>query len=363
MFIAIRVDASLQFGAGHAIRCLTLADELRARGADVLFVSAAILDSVAQRIEQAGHRLILIAQSDAGVEETGRDWDKSCMPPEQQQVDATSFLEALGARLPDWVIADHYRLGEPWETSICPFVQRILVIDDLANRTHLCQILLDQNLGHDDTAYQMLVPPRCSLLVGTRYALLRPAFAKLREEALSRRRGLERPSRLLVAFGLTDLGGISSMFVDRALAAGVDCRMDVVVGSEAQSRLELAELTAERPNLHLHVDSREMEHLIASADLAVGAAGVSSLERCCLGLPTVVLALAENQRLVARNLDRAGAAFYVESLEEAVSAAANLIEDPATLRRMSEAASLLVDGRGAERVSAAMDLPRRRLAD
>jgi UDP-2,4-diacetamido-2,4,6-trideoxy-beta-L-altropyranose hydrolase len=255
----------------------------------------------------------------------------------------------------DLLIVDHYGLNACWETPMRQWAKRILVIDDLADRTHDCDVLLDQNAGRTVNDYAGLVPPYAALLIGTRFALLRPQFAALRPASLNRRH--EQPARrLLISLGLSDPRNLTSLVLDKLADAAVATELDIVLGSSAPFLRAVREKVTRMPSASLAVDVAFMAERMAAADLAVGAAGSSSWERCCMGLPTIVMIAADNQRLAAHSLALAGAVMLLDEAEygTVASCVQTLLADQALRLRMAKAAAAICDGLGAQNVSNAI---------
>jgi UDP-2,4-diacetamido-2,4,6-trideoxy-beta-L-altropyranose hydrolase len=348
--VAIRVDAGPLIGGGHAMRCLTLADALGAGGAEVTFVTAAMPEALRQRITSAGHRLV-DRPALLDLDRTGRNWHEPPLGGEVQIEDVTATEAGVGSV--EWMIVDHYLLDARWHSAARRFADKLLVIDDLANRTYQCDLLLDQTFGRSALDYRQLVPPEAKVLAGSRYALLRSEFAIERPAALERRQTAGPIRQILVSVGTTDPGGVSARIVEDVLRIA-DCAVDVVLGPLASRRDRLRGLAEKHPNLTLHVNSSSMSKLMRDADLAIGAAGATSWERCCLGLPAVTLVLAENQHAGAIALAEAGAALALERADGIGASVEQLIGDPDRLARMSAAAFAIVDGLGTDRVVGAM---------
>lgn len=313
------------------MRCLTLADEL-SRGAVVVAFAvnrdATRYAPALERVRYKLHRMDNFANLAAIVEREG---------------------------VVDVVVFDSYDIDEWLERPLRRRAKKIVVIDDLANRRHDCDLLVDTTFGRDASDYRDLVPPDAKILAGAKYALLRPEFAAQREESLARRKKGGGVERILVSLGLTDIGGITARVVAALLAGPLQAKIDVVVGPDAPSRSALEDMGARDKRLVLHVDPPDMARLMVEADLAIGAGGTTTWERCCLGLPTIVLVLASNQKLIARNLEEAGAVLVtcgagVPELAELVEKVQDMIDRPAIFCAMSTAAAAIVDGRGAERV-------------
>jgi UDP-2,4-diacetamido-2,4,6-trideoxy-beta-L-altropyranose hydrolase len=348
--VLFRADASERMGGGHIMRCLALADALAARGASVGFVCATLPQELARRITAGGYAFWQIEPTPDLLDVTG-NWDKAVLSAEAQAFDAAQTAGIARAEQVDWVVLDHYRLDRRWGEAVRPTTAGLLVVDDLANRAHDCDVLVDQTLGRRADNYTDLVPAGCRTLLGARYAILRAEFAQARNVALQRRRHAPVVKKLLVSLGTTDIDGITIRVLQALSDAGITCPTEVVVGRSAPSHDAVQRLAERVDNLAVHVDSSEMAAVITSADLAVGAAGTSSWERCCLGLPAVTITLAENQRLIAERLAGVGASVATDSPAEAAAAVAALLGDPAQRARMTAAAAALTAGRGATLVA------------
>jgi UDP-2,4-diacetamido-2,4,6-trideoxy-beta-L-altropyranose hydrolase len=284
--------------------------------------------------------------------------------------DADETRAALAAAPPDWLVVDHYALDARWQRAARPAGTRLMAIDDLADRPHECDLLLDQNLGHEAGDYDGLVPAACTRLVGPRYALLRPEFAEMRAAALARRaegRGLRH---LLVTMGGVDRADATSAVLTALLAAPLpaDCRITVVMGGQAPALERVRALAARMPwPTEVAVDVPDMADRMAEADLAIGAGGATTWERCALGLPGITVETADNQAGIAAALARAGAGLAPGALAErgfarALRAALAEASDPARLRALSQAAAAICDGEGAGRVLAGLLPSETRLA-
>jgi UDP-2,4-diacetamido-2,4,6-trideoxy-beta-L-altropyranose hydrolase len=338
MRIAIRVDASAAIGSGHVLRCLSLADELRERGDGVLFASRDMPAHLAQWVADHGHRLAALPSGAA---------------PEPR--DAADTLEVAGAC--DWVVVDHYGLGSGWERIVRGSGARLLAIDDL-ERPHEADLLLDQNLyAEPERRYADRVPAHCSRLVGPRYALLRREFAQARR-GMQPRDG--RVLRLLVFLGGMDAGNATEPVL-RAVAAACppDVGVDVVLGAGHPALERIRTLAAGLPDARCHVQTAAMVDLLAQADLAVGAGGTATWERCALGVPALALCIADNQRELLFNASRAGVVYAPDIAgiidpQALVPHLRALLDNSGLRHHLSRRGLDLVDGDGARRVAAAM---------
>jgi UDP-2,4-diacetamido-2,4,6-trideoxy-beta-L-altropyranose hydrolase len=275
-----------------------------------------------------------------------------------QEQDALETLAVLDGRAVDWLIVDHYGLDAEWETAVRSGARRLMAIDDLADRPHMCDLLLDQNFFPDaDTRYQGLVPDPCQILTGPKYALLREEFSRLRPPA---RPAAETGLRAMVFFGKADFANLTGRALE-ALAAQGDrlARIEVVLGEGHPHEAAIATQAEHLPQAVVHRFVADMAALMAEADLFVGAGGSTNWERFYMGVPTIALALAPNQTLVAEPLAESGCLIYLgeaaalgpQSLQAAI---ATVIENPHLRTALARNGRALVDGRGTERVASVL---------
>ena len=291
MNVAFRVDASSLIGTGHFMRCLTLADELKQRGARIHFVSRHLPGNCVELLATGNYKYTPLIDS-ADSSESGDD-DYSHWLGTSQQEDAEETIRALSDKAWDWLVVDHYALSERWETPLRKIAKRIFVIDDLANRSHDCDVLLDQNFYEDmDSRYIGKVSQRCSLLLGPRYAVLREEFYRIRQ-TIGPRFGAAK--RILVFFGGVDRNNFTAKTIGvlKDIQDG-SIQVDVVLGAQHPFGDQIKSQCADY-GFVCHVQSTRMADLMGQADVAIGAGGVATWERCCLGLPTLTICTAENQ--------------------------------------------------------------------
>ena len=313
MKVLFRTDASLQIGSSHVMRCLTLAHTLRQRGADCRFVCRALEGNMLERIRHEGFEVLALpADSNASIELAADDetLDHADWLGTRWKVDAEQTIKALEDSRPDWLVVDHYALDAHWESMFRPHCDRIMVIDDLADRNHNCDLLLDQNLGKNQSDYYSLTPADCNILVGPKFALLRPEFSDMRPYSLDRRRE-PRLKNILISMGGIDKDNITSKVLDSLESCNlpIDCEINVLLGSNSPWIKELkrkASAMSWETNLKLNISNIAEE--MSDSDIAIGAAGSTSWERCCLGLPSLVLVIADNQLNIAKALSAQGAA-------------------------------------------------------
>ena len=267
MRIAIRVDASSQIGTGHLMRCLTLADALQQRGAQIRFVSRHMPDHLRDMLNTKGHEFSLL--NSIPSKEIVDDRSHAHWLGVSQEQDATDTSQALSDQAWDWLIVDHYALDARWERVLRNAVKRVLAIDDIADRQHDCDVLLDQNYYTDmQTRYTGKVPAHCQLLLGPRYALLREEFRRVREQVKPRNGPVKR---ILVFFGGVDPDNYTSRAIEALANIGnSDLHVDVVIGAQHPHRAQTETACAEHDFI-CHVQTDRMAELMAAADLAIGA--------------------------------------------------------------------------------------------
>ncbi|MGM0429480.1 MAG: UDP-2,4-diacetamido-2,4,6-trideoxy-beta-L-altropyranose hydrolase [Pseudomonadota bacterium] len=355
MKVALRVDASLAMGSGHVMRCLTLADELSRRGHECAFISRKQSGDLTNAVKERGYVVYELPECEKTTDYhlAHGHWLKGGQEKDSQESEAV-----LKNFAPEWLVIDHYGINKNWEQHVRQYVKNILVIDDLADREHDCDVLLDQNLGQTDDMYQSLVPESCQILTGCHYALLRPEFADYRERSFEYRLGKTQIDRVLVTMGGVDKENYTEKALNALTSSDLDDKTEVMVvlGKQAPWLAEVtAQATKSRLNVQVLSNVSNMAELMSQSDLAIGAAGSTSWERCCLGLPTLMCVLADNQRGIAKALSQSGAAVLVVDVVEDFSLQVNHFKHfPQALTWLSDRAMGLVDGQGAERVVSKM---------
>ncbi len=302
MNVVFRCDASLVIGSGHVMRCLTLADALREKGCTCQFVCRNHPSNLSALIQEKGYRVTLLPLQEFQVEPyphhaswVGADW--------QTDAKETGALIATLETPPDWLVVDHYGLDARWETNLRTAVGRIFVIDDLADRPHDCDLLLDQNLvAGSDQRYDTLVSENCTKLLGPMYALLQPEYAELRAQTKPRKRPVKH---IFVYFGGADSDNLTGKTIQALIKINKkDVIINIVASAAGTFQDENKRLIMARANYVMHENLPSLAPLISSSDICIGAGGSTSWERCCLGLPSIVITLADNQIPVAEELDK-----------------------------------------------------------
>jgi UDP-2,4-diacetamido-2,4,6-trideoxy-beta-L-altropyranose hydrolase len=354
MNIAFRVDASAQVGTGHIMRCLTLADALNERKVAVRFLSRHMPQHFRDFLSGRGYEFVDLGAAFVGLPDEPRD---ALWLDATQSADAAAAVHALSDRIWDWLIVDNYALDIRWESALRRSARRIASIDDIANRQHDCDVLLDPNFYSDMASrYIGSVPPHCRMLLGPRFALLRPEFGQFHDHVRPRTGSVKR---ILVFFGGVDTRNYTGAAIQALAELGIpDVQIDVVIGEMHPAR-EGIESECLRLGFSLHVQSGRMAELMAAADLAIGAGGGAAWERCCVGLPTLAICVAENQRRQIADAACAGLLYAPDLQEDSSRFVARhvraLIENSALRHAMSRNGMQVVDGCGASRVVSSIE--------
>jgi UDP-2,4-diacetamido-2,4,6-trideoxy-beta-L-altropyranose hydrolase len=359
MNVLIRADASVEIGSGHVMRCLTLADELRSRGAAVAFACRAFDGNLLEHIHQQGFRTYAFkpptAQQISSLANEARSMYQRWLGV-PWSYDAGQTAELAQALHTDLLIVDHYGIDAQWHTQLRPYVKRIVCIDDIANRSLNCDVLLDQNLYDNPQArYSLRVPPTCHTLLGPRFALLRPEFSKHRTTPARQHDGSIR--RIVIFFGGSDPSNETAKAVQALQLLNHPTLMaDVIVGIANPHKHDVERLCSTMPNVAFHCQIPNMADFMDCADLALGAGGSTTWERCCLGLPTIAVVIAENQRemteTAARKRIQWNVGWHEQVTPEVIaSAIEHCLAHPQEVATTSQAAQKLVDGLGVQRVA------------
>jgi UDP-2,4-diacetamido-2,4,6-trideoxy-beta-L-altropyranose hydrolase len=360
--IVFRVDGDARIGSGHIMRCLSLADRLRQADCDCTFVYRGGMGSPADTIRARGFEALELPAFGNGLVQELKALEESgffARLGQLWELDAQQTEAVLGTERYDWLIVDHYALDERWESRLRPRCGRLMAIDDLANRKHDCDLLLDQNLvdGYEDR-YRDRVPSGCGQMLGPEFALLHHSYLSARRTVQPRRPPIRK---ILVYFG----GADSSNLTGLALSAfreleSQELRMDVVLSSGSPWLQENRRQAAQDPRITSHENLSSLAPRMLEADLSIGACGTTTWERCCLGLPSLVITLASNQIPIAEELNRRGIVRWLGSKDQVdaqrLAEAIELAIGASSFLEWSQACYELVDGLGATRVASFLTL-------
>ncbi len=316
-------EGSISIGAGHAIRSGVIADALVEQG----WICQIITSSETCEFIPALNRF--------------------------KRLDPTHFYEHPISC--DLLVIDGYGFDEQYEKHFRLHAKKIMVIDDLANRKHDCDILLDQTYGRKATDYRQLAPEHCKIFTGSDYILLRKEFTELRPMALEKRKKTQEVKRILISMGGSDPKNYTLKALEMIKRSEFTGSIDIILGFSDQNAYLIKEYIATMPNEYaIHINPN-MSKLIYDADLAIGAAGSSVWERCSLGLPTIMVVLSPDQELIAKNLEESGAALLIKDIENTERSCGpelinNLIKNKDGLRSLQKNAAEICDGNGVKLV-------------
>ena len=365
--VAFRVDASTIIGSGHIMRCLTLADALRTQGAGINFICRGLSSIFELLITQRGFVLHLLPVVDAkpnvdnDQEPAHAHWLGASWKEDAQA--SLDILESLGGV--DLLVIDHYAIEARWERYVRVQVKTILVIDDLADRMHDCNFLLDQNLfTNQNVRYKPYLDEKTQCLLGPRYALLRPEFAQAQLAFPRGERPLEPVKRVNICFGGLDSSGetIKALEALNPWLNEEGLSVDVILTAASPHREAVETRAKQNAAITLHISPDNLAELLTTADLGLGASGSMTWERACVGLPSIVMAVAQNQQRPGEDAGRAGIHLFVGenrvvSIEHLRLAVAFLRSNPLLRQGLAENCLRLIDGRGAQRVACRAIVP------
>lgn len=373
--ILIRCDASIEIGTGHVMRCLNLARSLRQREILVVFLCRELHGDLRELIRKEFEVVSLkeITESSKSSYIDPLETSVSTWLGCSQRQDADDCIEAirhseLGPI--DWLVVDHYGIDHTWEKIMYDYIDstqgsppKVLVIDDLANREHYADMLVDSNRQGSDAKelYAKLVSPQCRILLGPTYAPIDQLYGQLQPVAPVR----NRIQRVLVFFGGVDHANFTAKILMVLKEPDFEnLSVDIVLGPKAPHYAMIAEIVRCCPRMQLYSGLGSMAGLILRADLAIGAAGISSWERAALALPSIVMAVADNQQESMKTLIESDAAVGIDlrTARDPDAQVSKLLRRfkavPELLPRLSEGAMQLGDGRGCTRLATAMFGPR-----
>ncbi|MEC1545660.1 UDP-2,4-diacetamido-2,4,6-trideoxy-beta-L-altropyranose hydrolase [Bacillus halotolerans] len=349
MNILFRTDASIEIGTGHVMRCLTLANALRKKGANITFICRNLQGNLAEIIREKQFDLIMLSEPKKNVfipkATSHSDW--LGVPWYADAAETICAMKDMNKDI-SLLIIDHYAIDINWEMRVKKYVKKMMVIDDLADRLHDCDILLDQNLYHHyKDRYVKLVPKSCKQFLGPEYVLLRDEFYSFQP---SQKNGDGSVKKILVFFGGSDPTNETKKVIKAFQQfPPQDIELDIVIGNTNTHKKEIESICKKHTFCNFHCQVNHIADLMYNADLAIGAGGTTTWERCYLGLPAIVITVAENQEVIAQTLDQLGAIKYLgpkESVNESdiVSAIQEMMNNPLSLQQMSRKARLLLEG-------------------
>jgi len=354
MRVIFRVDSSWEIASGHVMRCISLARFLYARGCDIVFLSRELPGNIISLIAK-DFTVVRLGWMEDDLQAVDRELEYSAwlggdLKKEIEEV--TRVIKVLGAI--DWLIVDHYALDIKWEKEMKKYVRHLMVIDDLANREHICDLLLDQNFYKNfSQRYNDLVPKACKLLLGPKYVLLRSEFLIAQEKVKIRNGEI---NRILIFMGGSDMDNITSVVLRALCKISFKGHIDVVFGVQNKYRTEIAKEYQGQLNCNFYCQIDNMAELMLQAELAIGAGGSTTWERCCMGLPSVLVCAGNNEKEIIENGVKIG---IIQAVNCANGVTSDIIAEsveyflkhPRVVNAMSAKCMEVVDGFGCERVS------------
>ena len=302
--IVFRADSSLQIATGHIMRCLALANKLK-NTKEIIFICRNLDGNIIDRIKQEGFQIKLLPAPTGNLNSANQYENWLAVPWKQDLGETKEILVDLGEDIT--LIIDHYGLDEKWELAIKNYVNKIIVIDDLANRKHHCNIIIDQNLYHNyQNRYNNLVPKNCRRFLGPEYTILREQFYQIKK------RKRAEIKNILVFFGGIDADNLSLKSIEAIIKAqknGFEFNIKIIGGKNNHQQQIKNICQINEFDYHDYVDN--MAEIMNWTDLAIGAGGTTTWERCLLNLPAIVISLADNQVEICKNLDNLGIIKYL----------------------------------------------------
>lgn len=360
MRIAIRVDSGIEIGIGHVMRCLSLATYMRHTGHEVLFICKMHEGNLIPKISEYGFDVAVLPIEEAA----SRRLSHSSWLGGEQYSDAhqtiCSIHEQLGSDI-DLVIVDHYGVDHEWEALVNKVSKKLMVIDDLADRVHDCDYLLDQTFLREKEDYEIFSHDKCTFMLGTNYALLRDEFSVSSEHIIQQRESdIERGiSSILIMMGGTDPKDLTSKVLDALLIDEFCWKITIVLGKTAPHFENVSKYCNSDSRLTLLTDVSNVAELMLSHQLCIGAPGSTSWERCALGLPSIVIPFADNQLLLAQNTSSQGLSTLcdIESISDSLNSKVRDLCDPDLYMDMVHRCLKACDGMGTSRVYSIIRTP------
>ena len=358
MKIAFRTDASLIIGTGHLVRCLALADAFKSLGDECYFFCKELPVNLFELINQHGHQIrkLSFAPKNNNTLDINLSEHPNFLTPEFQK-DASETIHLCEEVIFDWFVVDHYLIDICWEDKIRKCYKKLLVIDDLANRNHSCNVLLDQNLGRRKMDYKHLVPRKCEILVGPNFSLLRSQFSNLRSYSLKRRiKNKYRLDHIFVFMGGVDQSNLTGKVISSLNKINfIKLKITVILGKNSPFNSEIKKISKlSNHMIDIMIDIDNMAEIMAEADLSIGSLGTVSWERCCLGLPAIGLIAAPNQSFNASMLAVHNCIKLIKNIDDVdkeIELILKFFMSQDKLCYFSENSSKITDGKGALRLA------------
>ena len=358
--ILIRCDASDFIGSGHVMRCINLAKELKNSDFQVIFICRNDENNLIDLIKKDFIVLQLPRIKSQDKQKTSLlssnqlyEFWLGCSQEDDLE-ECLNLLKNYKINKIDWAIVDHYGIDFKWEKLFLKSYtnSKMIVIDDLANRSHIADILVDQTYMSfkDPLRYRNLINEKAIKLFGPSYALLNSSYYKAsQKKKIKKNNSLKN---ILVYFGMVDPNGLTYQVINELKKTRfLNIFIDVVLGKVTKDSDKIEDLMKERGNCKLHRNLPNLISLMKKADLSIGAVGGTTWERACLNLPSIVVATAENQIELAEELYRDNFHIYLgETRELTTFSFEKSIDKFMNSEYKVKNGNLLVDGLGVKRV-------------
>ena len=336
--IYFRCDASTSIGSGHVIRCITLANFLKKKKFDTIFISKKLNGNLFSLILKEKHKIISLSK-------------KSTMKNEVKEI--FKKLKNFNNKK-DWMVVDHYSIGKKWESKIITKIPKLFVIDDLCDKFHLGNVLLNQNyLPGIKKKYRKVLSSKTKTLLGPKYAILNPEYKKARKNVNLKKD--KKFTRVIIFFGGADDKNFTIKCLNIFLKYNLqNIKLDVVIGQSNKKKKIIKSMVKDTKYANLHIQISSLCALMRSADFYLGSGGTTTWERCSLGLPSIVIATGKNQISYNQELDKKGVLKYLGTAEKVnekqiMSAILKFISSKSN--KMSENAKKITDGKGINLIS------------
>lgn len=347
MRIVIRVDASVFIGSGHVMRCLVLAKQLRSIGYEVLFATKPQKGDFVEYIIKHDFKVLKLKQPRKAIIPSTSD-DYSAWLQGNWKNDADDFI--LNAKSADLVIVDHYGLGALWEREISNKLScKIMVIDDLV-REHYADLIIDQTYGRRSKEYSNK-NPKSIILAGSEFALISPEFKSMRDK-LNTKRTPKNYKNIFVSMGGIDSPNVTIKILEKlSEIKKKDLQTTVLLGNRSPHFKKIKDFCSGKNSITHIPFSNRMANLMSTQHIAIGAPGSTTWERACIGLPSILIPIAENQNVIAKNISKTGAVSLldIDDIEESFHDTLRLIFN--NWYSFHKASLKLCDGQGTTRVS------------
>jgi len=331
--IFIRIEASKKIGYGHLMRTSVLAEELQSRGWPIIFLCNND-PSLLQLLEKKSFSYKILKNKAGSV---------------RDQKDVTDILYESPGNI---FIHDNYGITFNYERAVKPFTQLLVAFDDEANRGFLADIIINQNYGAESLQYT-LKNKETKILAGSRYVLLRDEFISKRKM-----RGPKRIRELLLIFGGSDTQGMTFKMLKALNEAAFERNLilNCTAGKNYKGFRKISRLSRIHDHINLHLNVKSMPELMGKMDMAISASGSTVWELLYMGIPSLLIITAENQKMIARNLDKDGYAVNLGWYDKLsgpmiVKEVTTLILDQKKQDRFIRKGRKLIDGKGRARIA------------